>query len=369
MLQFSIKTIQKGLQKFLKATYYENMSKIIPIASGKGGVGKSTLTANLALLLSQLGQKVLAVDLDLGASNLHTYLGVKNSGEGISALIQKRVSSLAELIQETPYPNLHIIQGDGLIPGTANLSFFAKKKIVKGLLGLPYDVILVDLSAGTSANTLDFFLVSNLGLLVTLPETTAVLNAYAFVKNALFRLLALRFPPRSDARKLVEEFSQQRLEGSGQTIGNLIEDLHKISPEIGLKAQEAWQNFKPAVVVNSGRSAEDMELGNQLRRVCMKNLECDLTYLAFIPHEENARAAQNQRIPLIQFPTQPMFAQSLGTLAQLMASATGRDDSDMIYWEGSETLEDLSVDNTKAQAQDDSDEVEDEEESEDSETF
>ena len=62
----------------------ENSSMtIIPIASGKGGVGKSVITANLAVNLAERGYKVIAADLDLGGSNLHTCLGLDNNNPGI----------------------------------------------------------------------------------------------------------------------------------------------------------------------------------------------------------------------------------------------------------------------------------------------
>ena len=72
------------------------MVRLLPIASGKGGVGKSVISANLGLALSRAdrsghpGRTVVLVDLDLGASNLHTFLGMKNKHAGIGALVWKK---------------------------------------------------------------------------------------------------------------------------------------------------------------------------------------------------------------------------------------------------------------------------------------
>jgi flagellar biosynthesis protein FlhG len=67
---------------------------IIPIASGKGGVGKSFLTANLAMALAAMGHRVIAVDLDLGGSNLHTFLGLANRYPGIGDFINGAAPNL-----------------------------------------------------------------------------------------------------------------------------------------------------------------------------------------------------------------------------------------------------------------------------------
>jgi len=147
------------------------MTQIIPIASGKGGVGKTLTTSNLGLALAQAGKTCIVVDLDLGAANLHTFLGIRNTQEGLGHFILRKENVLANLVVETAYPKLHIITGDGLVPGTANLPFYIKKKIQAGLGELVADYILLDLGAGTANNTLDFFLLATQGFLVTsLPE-------------------------------------------------------------------------------------------------------------------------------------------------------------------------------------------------------
>ena len=63
---------------------------IIPVAGGKGGVGKSILAANLAMALAQAGHETIAVDLDLGGSNLHSYLGISNTFAGVGDFLIDR---------------------------------------------------------------------------------------------------------------------------------------------------------------------------------------------------------------------------------------------------------------------------------------
>jgi MinD-like ATPase involved in chromosome partitioning or flagellar assembly len=188
------------------------MTTIIPVASGKGGVGKTVFTANIGVSLARAGKTVILADLDLGGSNLHTALGEKNDKSGIGNYIYKQERSLESLLVETREPRLYFIPGDSLLPGTANLPYFRKAKILKELAGLVADYVILDLGSGSSYNTIDFFLTSASGILVVTPETTSILNAYSFVKAALFRMIYRSFPARSDERALVYRFTTERLE-------------------------------------------------------------------------------------------------------------------------------------------------------------
>ena len=104
------------------------MVNILPVASGKGGVGKSAVSVNLALSLAEKGKKIALCDFDLGGANLHTLLGLKNNSAGLGNFIYHQVPHLETLMQDTGIENLFFIAGDCLFPGTPNLDFFTKKK-------------------------------------------------------------------------------------------------------------------------------------------------------------------------------------------------------------------------------------------------
>ena len=104
---------------------------ILPIASGKGGVGKSLLAANLGVLLAKAGQQVVLADLDFGGSNLHLVLGIRGIQTGAGAFLTRPGMKFEEIIVETDEENLRFIPGDGEIPGIANLTAGQKKKLIR----------------------------------------------------------------------------------------------------------------------------------------------------------------------------------------------------------------------------------------------
>ncbi|SIQ09011.1 flagellar biosynthesis protein FlhG [Alkalispirochaeta americana] len=282
------------------------MQHLIPIASGKGGVGKTLLAANLGIALAQQGKTVVLIDLDLGGSNLHTLLGIRNSHPGIGHFIYKKAETLEELLVETSQHQLFLIPGDGLFCATANLPFHRKQAILKQLPDIPADFVILDLGSGTTYNTLDLFLTSSAGLLVTSPDTTAILNAYSFLKSAMFRLLQRSFSAKSSERHLVMDFLQQKMEGGNHHIQELVEQIHRLDAESGNRAREALSQFRPRVVMNMGRTAQDIRLGGRLRKVVQDNLKSGIEFIAYLPQDEYASRSPLERTPtLLRYPECP----------------------------------------------------------------
>ncbi|MFW6363270.1 MAG: AAA family ATPase [Spirochaeta sp.] len=293
------------------------MTAIVPIASGKGGVGKTIVTANLGITLAQAGKTVILVDLDLGAANLHTILGIRNRQPGIGHVITKSEARIEDLVMETSIPRLHFLPGDALLPGTANLPFFTKKKIIRDLQNLVADYVLLDLGAGSNYNTVDFFLAGSFGVLVCTPETTSILNAYSFVKTAVYRLLYRSFPPSSSEREIIQRFMMDRIEGSPDSFLDLTNRLD--SRESRQIVQNSLQSFRPRVVINSGRAADDLSLGGRLRQIARKNLDIELEYIGFLPRDPTVEKSPFDRKPTaIAYPDSMIIRALRGTAAAIL---------------------------------------------------
>jgi len=307
------------------------MQRLLPIASGKGGVGKSVLSANLGLALSRLGKTVILVDLDLGGSNLHTCLGLRNRHPGLGSFAWKTEKNLASLLVETGYERLWLIPGDNLMPGTANLEWNVKRRIVKELSNLPADFVILDLGAGSSYNVVDFWLAAPDGLLVICPEITSALNAYSFLKTASFRVLMRAFRDGSAERAEILAYAGTKTEGSGQSFMDFAVDLAARFPDSGPAALESLKAIGPRVVVNRGRASADAELGYRLRDISRKNLGITPSFAAFLLEDESVPRSVAMRVPLLAEDPSSPFARGVQALATRLATATATAAAPTVY--------------------------------------
>ncbi|HTX73406.1 MAG TPA: P-loop NTPase [Rectinemataceae bacterium] len=319
------------------------MASLLPIASGKGGVGKSVIAANLGVALAQAGRTVVLVDLDLGGSNLHTFLGVRNRAAGIGAFVWKAERRLGDLLTDTGQERLWLVAGDGLLPGTANLEWFVKQRILKELSRLPADFVILDLGAGSSYNVVDFFLSSAGGMVVIRPEVTSILNAYSFLKTACFRTLVRSFPEKSEGRHAVLDFAKMKTEGSGVSFLEFARELSLRFPEGGSAALNAISGLRPRVVMNLGGSggaaADDARLGYRLREIAARNLGLSVEFVGYLPDDPAVPRSLAARIPLVSLDPDSPFSRGMRAIAGRISGAGHR--ASLALEEGEATLESL----------------------------
>lgn len=286
------------------------MVNILPIASGKGGVGKSAIAVNLAVLLAQKGKKVVLIDFDLGGANLHTLLGLKNNHAGLGNFIYKQESTFAPLLQQTGIPNLSFIAGDCLFPGTANMGYFIKRKLVKEIEALDADYAILDLGGGTTYNTLDFYLLTYNSILVTSPELTSILNAYSFLKAAAYRFFTRQFKAKSPERALIDDYIKNSSAGAESSFVALVEEIIRQFPESGEKARAELLKYRPQVILNMGKSTQDLEMARRLRSLVWNKLNINLDFVGFTPRDSSIELAVATRVPVaVSNPQNPFIAQ------------------------------------------------------------
>ena len=160
--------------------------RVLSVTSGKGGVGKSSISVNLAIAMSRLGVRVLVVDADFGLANVDVMLGVTTKYD-ISHFLRGE-KPLHEIIQ-LGHEGVRFISGGSGVNDLLNIDEDQLGGLLSGLVNLdvPMDFIIIDTGAGINDNILRLILASSETLVVTTPEPTAILDAYALVKTIVKR--------------------------------------------------------------------------------------------------------------------------------------------------------------------------------------
>lgn len=252
--------------------------KVIGIASGKGGVGKTTLSVNLACALAMRDQRVMLFDADLGMANAQIALGVHtpyNIGHVLRG--EKRIS---EIMVETP-------QGVTLIPGASGVREIAalSTEQVHGIIrafdeiDAPVDYLLVDIAAGISPPVLDFMAACQHRLVVVCDQPSSIADAYGLIKVMT---------------------SEQELD-EVYLIPNMVRDAHM------------------------GR-----QLHRRMNDVCMRFLGVNIQHLGSVEADELVLLAQRKYQSVLQYAPGSAAARDFRSLAQSLdglepvKSASGR---------------------------------------------
>jgi len=271
---------------------------IWPIGGGKGGTGKSFFTGSLGILLAKLGRRTLLVDLDLGAANLHTIIGLPHAEKSLSDFIRKKVTCLEETVVPTPVPNLYLISGAMNALDIANLAHEQKAKILRNITKLPYDFILLDLGAGTSFNTIDFFLLSDSGIFLTTPEPTSIENIYRLIRSVYFR--KIRQILKAHSFKVLAEEAQQRNEKA--TVSNpglLLAMVKELDPEKGNLLERTMEAFSFKLAVNQFRKQDNPHLGELMCGIIKKHLGLKIDFIGNVAFDDRVHNAVCKTSPFL----------------------------------------------------------------------
>ena len=157
-------------------------AKVITVTSGKGGVGKTNITVNLAIALSKLGHRVVVIDADLGLANIDVLLGAMPKYSLVDVI--KNGKNVMDVLCTGPNKVKFISGGSG-VEELTRLTTNELESFVKNiaLLDKIADVILIDTGAGISESVIRFVMAADDVVVITTPEPTAITDAYAVIKS------------------------------------------------------------------------------------------------------------------------------------------------------------------------------------------
>ncbi|PLX68616.1 MAG: MinD/ParA family protein [Denitrovibrio sp.] len=257
------------------------MAEILAVASGKGGVGKSFFSSNISMSLKFAGNDVLLVDADLGGANTHDFIGLKVPGLGLYEFLKDKVD-INNVITKSP-AGIDFIGGSSDVLGMAHITNFEKLKVLNKLKKLDYKYVFLDLGAGTSFNTVDFFNFADKKIMLMNAEPTSLENSYGFLKVALYRKIELhlrKFREMSDICKKLHSKSMQF-----PNISSIYTEIGVVNTKILEEVQEIVDSYKVGIVLNVIRTRKELNVFYGFESVTKKYLGIDIEKLGFMPYD------------------------------------------------------------------------------------
>lgn len=243
--------------------------RVLTVASGKGGVGKTNFTLNIAIALNQLSERVMILDADLGMANVDVLCGLTPKYN--LAHVLSHVKNFHEIV-------LDCFNGVKIVPGVSGIDTLSELDRSQQLFFFQElenyektdtsELLLIDIGAGLSPAVLNFILAGSENIIVTTPEPTALMDAYALIKTIF---------------------------------------LKKESAHIKL-------------VVNMVRSErEALQIYNSLNAIVKKFMNLHIEYLGFIYHDKNVSVAVKKQVPLLLNTPEAPASRCLRKIAQTIA--------------------------------------------------
>ena len=177
--------------------------RVIAVAGGKGGVGKSTVAVNLSLALARTGRRVLLVDADFGAPNLHTMLGAFHPPRTLADFLDGHVDTLDAIAVPCAGSTCRFVPGVAR-PGSADIADEDVARVIDAVRGAAAELVILDVGAGASRNVLDLVLSADVKLVVLIPQLTSLHNAYAMLKACVHRAVHAHAAGDDTAQALID---------------------------------------------------------------------------------------------------------------------------------------------------------------------
>jgi flagellar biosynthesis protein FlhG len=288
---------------------------LFAFASGKGGVGKSLLLANLGIQLARQGRNVTLLDCDLASSTLHTYLGASPSHPCLDDLLSGRSSSLAALARETSVPGLRLIAGSRggarAFPGLEEL-----EALVLKAYELATDCVLIDLPSGRHPLSVEMLELADCGVLVTTPEPSSLEGGFRLMEE-----LARRAIEMQDAAGFKAAESALGSGSAGRGPAAFLDSLADVDPALANRLAARLARLRLVFLVNQSRADGEAQSALNLRSLCRHYLGLDLEFGGAVEFDLSAWQATRQRKSLSQkYPNAP----ATRTIEQIATSLFAR---------------------------------------------
>jgi flagellar biosynthesis protein FlhG len=299
--------------------------RLIAVGGGKGGVGKTVISASLAVGLAMLKRRVVVLDADLAGANLHTAMGIEKPSLTTHAFFSSGRERLEDIsIPHPDFENLRLVCGAGGSLEIANLRPAQRERFIRQLRLLDADYVVLDLGAGSSYNVIDLFLEADLGIILANPDPLSILESYHFVKQALFRRWILALKDRVPLRREVEKLAAADPRKGAATVEEMLGPLETRDRAGVQRMRRILSDFHPALLVNKAENAEDESNASAVRVAAAELLSVDMGFLGVIHRDEAVLRALQASTPFIRFDSKCRASRDLADIVVLKIMQYGR---------------------------------------------
>jgi flagellar biosynthesis protein FlhG len=274
-------------------------TKVVAIGGSKGGIGKTSFTASLAMELSAQGKKIIAVDADFGDPDLKDWLGIKEPKITLDHFFKQHVSSLNDLVLDSPMANLQVICGDSQSMETSYPFYGLRLRFLKQLKTLNSDYTLLDLGPGISYNNIDNFLAADERILVMVPEPSSIISAFRFLRIAVLRHLKKSIRGYSTIIELINQYETPEWHNKFASINPLIKRVERINVEAAERMKRALLTFNTKIVLNMVMSNKEVIEGPLFAHALFYLLRIKSSFLGPVSYNKNFRSSSKEQRPFL----------------------------------------------------------------------
>jgi len=252
------------------------MARAIVITSGKGGVGKTTITANLGMHLAEKNYRVCMLDMDIGLNNLDVVMNMEDRIiYTITDIIENKCRIKEALVQDDTYPLLYLLSTNGL-GKNLSISLTEIKKVINELHSM-FDYILIDCPAGIDAGFKRAVSIADEALVVTTPHLSSVRDADKVVTIlASYNIASKRFVVNRARGDLMQDHIMFDVYDIGKTLGIEFGAVIPEDDKVIMSTSETIKNNKVAVNRAFDIMAENIITGSK------KMFDCTYKYKGFL---------------------------------------------------------------------------------------
>jgi flagellar biosynthesis protein FlhG len=295
------------------------MRRIWTVAGGKGGAGRTLLTANLGIALARAGRRVTVLDLDPQGAALHTALGFGRSFKGLQALDHDPSLALEAAAVDTPVHSLRLVCGlAGPIPPERYTALL--DRVGRGVETLEGDPVIVDCGSGRSPATLEAFALGTLGIVVATPEPAALEGACQFADAHL--RLCLKRSLAADVRNALHDLLKgDGIDSEHLAFRSLMVRLGALDAAARDAVEATVRKLPLELLLSQVRDEGDEEAGLALASAFLKALGLPLPIAGLVAHDPSVLQAVQKHRPLAQqFPNTPA-TKGIGRAAERLLQA------------------------------------------------